>query len=145
MSKVLISSSSRYSIYKVQTLSRSPQRPVYLSTSCRICQALFTSFFKFFCAVRCAPGFRLSSRNLFILSQTFSFVKYFFRSFQTFFCFLPPLLRRLAYISTVTRICQALFYKFLTLFLCILSSIFTIKKPRRNLRGFLHFILYCIP
>ena len=44
---MLISSSSRYSIYKVpcrsQARSRSPQL-CYLSTSCRICQALFQVF-----------------------------------------------------------------------------------------------------
>ena len=45
---MLISSSSRYSIYKVQKTSCSSQRPDYLITSCRICQALFSSFFKFF-------------------------------------------------------------------------------------------------
>ncbi len=80
--------SLRYSIYKVQThsLSASPvgltSELLYSSTSCRICQSLFTSFFKFFCAICCPPSFRFSSDNFDMISQNFRFVKNFFLFFR---------------------------------------------------------------
>ena len=127
---MLISSSSRYSIYKVQTLSCSSQRPQYFSTSCRICQVLFYKFFKFFCAVRCAPGGCLSSHNFYILAYSTQFVKNFFQVFSNFVepdfsCRLP----QLDYFITSDSVCQELFHISANFFVCL--SIF--RGARRQL------------
>ena len=87
MSKVLISSSSRYSIYKVQIRSRSPTGSLellYLNTTKSLCQELFSSFFK-----------------LFQLRTSFSVVSGRSRL-------------RLAYTIICLTICQALILSFLT-------------------------------
>ena len=123
-------------------MSRSSRRLRYLSTSRRICQALFTSFFKFFCAVRCAPGSCRSSHNFYMLSQMFPFVKNFFRFFSNFFLFLPPLLRQLGYSSIQALNCQALFYKFRTYFLYSVMLAKTAPELPPGLS--LYIILYCI-
>ena len=85
LSKVF-SLSLRYSIYKVQTVRFSLScELLYVITSCRICQALFTSFFKFFCEVCRAPGRNPSSHNQIILPQAIRFVKHFFSIFRIAF------------------------------------------------------------
>ena len=95
---MLISSSSRYSIYKVQSCSRLPLGSLellYLSTLKPLCQELFSSFFKLFCS-----------------RSSFSVAPCRFRS-------------RLAYISICLTICQALFslfFDFSSGILQILSS-----------------------
>ena len=87
---MLISSSSRYSIYKVQSQSRSSRRLRYLSTSCRICQALFSSFFKFFFVPVALPAGAVHQttskwyHKQFVLSRTF------FLFFEFLFDLCPP-------------------------------------------------------
>ena len=121
---MLISSSSRYSIYKVQTLSRSSQRLSYLSTSCRICQVLFYKFFKFFCAVRCAPGGCRSSHNFDILSQNLSFVKNFFDLFQTFFLLTAALAGNSHILAPVTPFVKHYFTYFAIILPSVISTLF---------------------
>ena len=93
---------------------------LYISTSFRICQELFSSFFKFLFDVNCAPGFRRSSHNFLMISHQVHFVKKFFSCFLNFFVLSCCPRGQLAYISTSISICQALFYKFRNSFLCIL-------------------------
>ena len=94
---MLISSSSRYSIYKVQSCSRLPLGSLellYLSTLKPLCQELFSSFFKLFCSRSSfsVARNRLSDSGVSI-SDHFEFVKTFFIFFKLFstayltFCF----------------------------------------------------------
>ena len=61
---------------------------LYVSTSFRICQELFSSFIKFFCAVLRSGRFRRSSHNSIKIPHIISFVKNFFRFLQISLCFL---------------------------------------------------------
>jgi len=85
---------------------------LYVSTSFRICQELFSSFIKFFCAVLRSGRFRRSSHNSIKIPHIISFVKNFFQVFTNFFVFSLVLRRppgQLGYNTTGTFICQALF------------------------------------
>ena len=150
MSKVLISSSSRYSIYKVQTLSCSSQRLSYLSTSCRICQVLFTSFSNSFVQFAVLPAVAVHRTTLLSYHRTFRLSRTFLIFFKLFSVDRCPR-RQLAYISTCNPICQALFYNFrnsflLSLTMYSLSSNWYIspKKQPRIFRSGAYAILYTI-
>ena len=95
---------------------------LYISTSCRTCQELFSSFFQILICARCAPGeavhhvtYLVYHAN-FYLSRTFS-------CFSKFSDILLPSAGRLAYTSTLIPDCQALFYKFYYSFLVFLTEV----------------------
>ena len=102
-------------IYKVLAPLRSARNIHYFTTTFSVCQALFSTFFKVFCA-------RLSKRLLgssAILPQTFPFVKYFFRLFSKSFSQRSsggPFIWQLDYFTTAPRLCQALFSIFSRIF-----------------------------
>ena len=101
-------------IYKV--LARPPQRRnvLYLTTSVSFCQALFSTFSKFF---RRLP--RLSaalSDSSSIISELPEFVKCFFHFVENFFALSlarPPRFRQLAYYTRPSLLCQHFFPRFL--------------------------------
>ena len=136
LSKVF-SLSLRYSIYKVQTsfvsfIFHVRCELLYVSTSCRICQELFSKFFKFFCAFAVLQAFAFHRTTLILYHRIFDLS----RTFSCFFDFLWFHLaarRRLAYISTEAAICQALFTIFCSLFCKFLPEdnclLFAYKSP----------------
>ena len=121
--------SLRYSIYKVQTsfvlLTFVRSELLYFITSCRTCQELFSSFFKFFLmfVVLQALAFHhttfLVYHKQFVLSRTFFL---FFRISFDLLCFVWSPASDLAYISITVYICQALFTKTCTYFCAILLA-----------------------
>ena len=122
--------SLRYSIYKVQTASRSRGQLLHISTLNIICQELFSSFFKFlfefaFFARPCGQLLDISTTS-FICQELFSsFFK--FLEVCIFFCCPRGQLR---YISTSRVVCQALFHKKLHLFLVSLILRFQGNIPQ---------------
>ena len=123
MSKVLISLSSRYSIYKVQFRPAAVRCELrYSITAYQICQELFSSFSNLFKPLLSSRCERRSSDNFDILSQNFLFVKRIFLVFQDFlFChrrvpddfdILPP----------VSLFVNHYFYIFSEISICLLAS-----------------------
>ena len=124
MSKVLISSS--FTLFNLQGTVFVPAAPIgvacellYVNTSFKICQELFSTLFKFFFDAGHAPGRSRSSHNCFIISRNLLFVKDFFHFLTNFqprrYSFRYPS-GQLAYNTPPTPICQALFTSFYHLF-----------------------------
>ena len=120
---MLISSSSRYSIYKVQCSLELSLKLAHSITSDSVCQELFSSFSNFFrrifcfCVARKQLSYFITSDSICqeLFSSFFKFLRLFFTSS------LPR--RQLAYTSTHLPICQVLFH-----LLCLIFIIFRIQS-----------------
>ena len=110
MSKVLISSSSRYSIYKVHAaLSQTALIDYHIFLS------LSRTFFKFFQSFSEVLVFCVARSNFAMLAHPTPFVKYFFQVFPNFitgYSLSAAPCGQLAYTSTRIPFCQVLFRLF---------------------------------